>query len=473
MHKKIIIIGVALFLVSLLTMSILIYRAVSFSRAATMSPSPTPIRTLQTILATMTEFQKLALLIEDVRASSGFKYTAKDSNGNSLDAIKVIQPFAFRKYVGIYHTNVNGVFTVKIAESTDLLNWTYKGDIDTNATHADIMVFPEGDYLVTYEKFTSTSSGIRIRHYKNYESLLLGQYLSEKDLPRTLSRTNEGTPNFLSVNKKAFDKIHNTQDWTNSTIKLGFHYYDSVSDKNATGSLTSWKTWKSATNTMINNYFKSIGYTGNYGDRDDFKFKFTNSKYGTLDYNVYEAQITKDAWESWRSFLYDVKNGKIVQLDPYTHNRSIAFANPSVSNISLPDGTNGLFVSYYIFSEGAAPGEGGPLIFFTKESNLSKATLKENRDPFVPLPSPTPTSVLPSPTPTTTAQVPSPTTTGGIQPTSTPGPTGSQVTCTCTTPGGQMPNNGFTCTDGDSRYCSPDEYCTNSSVKPSWPCAKQ
>lgn len=52
-----------------------------------------------------------------------------------------------------------------------------------------------------------------------------------------------------------------------------------------------------------------------------------------------------------------------------------------------------------------------------------------------------------------------------------PTPTAAQqVTCTCDIPGGAAPNNRFQCSDGDVRYCAENEICTNTSVKPLFPC---
>lgn len=44
------------------------------------------------------------------------------------------------------------------------------------------------------------------------------------------------------------------------------------------------------------------------------------------------------------------------------------------------------------------------------------------------------------------------------------------ATCTCNTPGGEAPNNGFQCTDGYSSYCAENELCTSESIRPLWPC---
>lgn len=392
-------------------------------------PSPTPTRTptatpQPTIGASSTlTTDEIALLIEDVPASTAFRYDAKDSAGNGLDTLKVIKRLDGPGYIGIYHYLSFGTFNLKVAESTDLINWTFLRNLDTDATHGDIIQFPGGDFLVAYEKKSGATSSIRIRQYKNYASLKSGQKLGEKNINRQLSSSNEGTPNFISVNKKAIQ--NGKQDWSNSTIKLGFHYLLQT-DRNATGVLTNFSSWQATENSAANAYFTQAGYGGNYGDRDDF----VNGG----DYIIYEAQLVRDRWDTWRSVLYDSSANLYQKLDPYTQARSIAFGNATVSKLPLPNGTEGYFVSYFIFSEGASPGEAGALIFYTSADNLSRVTPRSSRPPH-------------------NASVFLP-------------------TCTCTTPGGSAPNNGFICTDGTSKYCASDEFCTNSSVQPAWPCSK-
>lgn len=384
-------------------------------------------------VSALSDTAKIRLLLEDVRSSSKYIYNAKDNLGNGLDGIKVVQPAGSKGYIGIYHFRTNDHFQVKLAESTDLLTWTFITDLEPDASQGDIATFPEGDFLVAYEKNTGADSFITVRHYNNLNDLKTGTFSKEINLDRSLSDTNEGTPNFTKIDKKPFDKQSNNQDWNGSKIALGFHFFTGETDKNATGILTDFSAWNTQADAFINDYFSSEGYKGNYGDRD--YFEYTTSNGAKKEYALYEIQKTKDNWASWRTFLLDRASKKFFEVVLYSHAGSSAIGNPTITALSLPDGSAGYFISYFIFSEGAGPNESGELIFYTKDENILKTTRRDKRV-IAPLP-----------------------------------PTSVPITCTCTTPGGTVPNNGFSCTDGYTSYCAENEHCTTSSTKPSWPCA--
>ena len=47
-----------------------------------------------------------------------------------------------------------------------------------------------------------------------------------------------------------------------------------------------------------------------------------------------------------------------------THGGSKSFGNPTATALKAPSGRDAVFVTVYVFSEGAAPGEIGPLIYY-------------------------------------------------------------------------------------------------------------
>ena len=61
----------------------------------------------------------------DVTESTGHVYSLRDSQGNSMDALQVIEDDE-RGYLGVYHTYKDGVFTANLARSPDLLNWRFQ-----------------------------------------------------------------------------------------------------------------------------------------------------------------------------------------------------------------------------------------------------------------------------------------------------------------------------------------------------------
>jgi len=84
-------------------------------------------------------------------------------------------------------------------------------------------------------------------------------------------------------------------------------------------------------------------------------------------------------WEAWRVWLYFFADSetsfprassgsRIVELNVTTPGGSTAFGNPSWQTVKCPedDGISCLVVSYFLFGEGAAPGESGPCIFYKR-----------------------------------------------------------------------------------------------------------
>jgi len=90
-------------------------------------------------------------------------------------------------------------------------------------------------------------------------------------------------------------------------------------------------------------------------------------------------------WEDWRTWVYhfsdsegDVPIGKgsVEILDVKTHKGSTAFGNPSWHIVPCPysptvNGPSCVFVAYFIFSEGAEPGEAGVAAFVKELPQLA------------------------------------------------------------------------------------------------------
>ena len=301
-------------------------------------------------------------MLQDVTSATAYRYGLKDSAGNSMDTLKVIE-VPGQGYLGTYHTQVGGVFRVKVATSPDLLTWTYRADLDDYASQPAIARVSDDSFVVAYEKGSGgpvkcTGTGgtgnecLHFRHYASLAALLSAQADREFKASRTLSNCAEGTPNINSVTL--------APDIDHSTVSLGFHYFRNCDvDRQATGTLTNFSSWSPEDETHLNTLFEALtpDIGGNVGDRDSLAWNGGR-------FNIHEAQWTKGDWASWRSYLYDYQQDKITQLAVKTHKGSTAFGNPSFTLVSSPSGRPAIVVTYFIFSEGAASGEGGELLFY-------------------------------------------------------------------------------------------------------------
>ncbi len=150
------------------------------------TPTPTPIGA------------QLIGLLESVTTSTAYRYGAKDDTGSTMDTLKDLETSG-RGYLGVYHTLVGGVFSIKVATSSDLLNWTHQVDLDAHASQPTVARLSDGAYLVAYERDSPAGSWIRFRYYRDRNWLLQGIVQRTFDAGRTLSACAEGTPSIYSA----------------------------------------------------------------------------------------------------------------------------------------------------------------------------------------------------------------------------------------------------------------------------------
>jgi hypothetical protein len=77
-----------------------------------------------------------------------------------------------------------------------------------------------------------------------------------------------------------------------------------------------------------------------------------------------EGQLRKNDWASWRVFLYDPASRRACPLHIRTHGGSVAFGNPTITAVTSPTGADAIVVTLFLFSEGAAAGEAGQLVYY-------------------------------------------------------------------------------------------------------------
>lgn len=299
-----------------------------------------------------------------------------DAAGNTMDTAKVIQTSP-GNYLAVYTTGT----VIKLATSTDLMNWHYVRDLDTSATQPYISHGPNGSYMLADEKYdtngvTAGSSHLYFIHYLNLGALLAGKSdwfafppsnLSLRD-ERFYSLCSEGTPDIHGISpvgQRGFFVVH-----------FGFHYNSHCGapgpDREAYGTFEvtgvdssigqATADWSATKDTSRDNAVAHIGHTGSRGGRDDitwhgWRFSIQEAQCG--------LQITTDCaggsnrtygFTSWRYVLYDYSNrqaypASIPASGVETVNGIVAtcHGNPKMTALNNPDGTPVLVVTGFIF----------------------------------------------------------------------------------------------------------------------------
>jgi len=292
-------------------------------------------------------------ILGSVVTSTGYRYAARDSAGNTMDTVKIIANPA-GGYLGVYHTGN----AVNLATSDDLLTWTFRCTLDEQASQPTIHRLPTGGFLTAAEHNDRAGSGglLRLRHYAGPTALLAGDFDRERTITRTLSACNEGTPNIYSAAL--------APHLDDSVIEVGFHYHRNCDvDRQARGVLTGFTSWKAAadpaTDAVLVAAAERGGHAvnGNIGDRDAMVFD-------KIRYSVHEVQSVNGDFGTWRVYLYNWQTGTAAYLPILTHGGSTAFANPTFTAITAPCGNPAVVATMFLPSEGAAPGEAGQLIYY-------------------------------------------------------------------------------------------------------------
>jgi hypothetical protein len=291
-------------------------------------------------------------LLEEVTQADGYVYTTRDHRGRSMDTLKVA-PLRGQGYLGVYHADLGGSFSVHVATSRNLRTWRHRATLAANASQPTVAHDRRGRYVVAYEKDSGCRGGNNCLAFKRYRSarrLLRGKQIGrERLIARTFSKCAEGTPNFYRLTATSFD--------------IGFHYFqDCRVDRQARGAYDFAKRkWRPRTLPSLDSRLLAAGADlgGNIGDRDAARFPPAGRVNG-----VYEAMIEPRSagFGGWRCFAEE--GGAITQLRVQTHGGSTACANPTITNARLPNGRAGLIVTYFIPVEGAGPHEAGTLLFW-------------------------------------------------------------------------------------------------------------
>lgn len=321
----------------------------------------------------------LTYYLSNPRYATFAKYDAKDSAGNAMHSPSVLQVAGQAyMYVAVYHSPyaVSGGtrYKINLAGSNDLRNWTFIRTLDSNGSMPKIAQVSGASWLVlTHESWqgagptSAAPAQVAFRLFYDAADLLSGTIRSTWLQPSFVTGLN-GTPSFYELH------LANYGGWYCVDGQYGFHYWDGTRDRNANTTIlklfhpiTATATYPSDAGNY-NNLFISNGVTGNIGQRDTVLT--TSGRFNVQEGNL---GVAGGSWDLWRIWLYEFGDalnyptgtGTVTMLSPATAGGSTSIGNPSVSVVDSPSGVGkSLVVSYFLFGEGAAPGEAGSLLYY-------------------------------------------------------------------------------------------------------------
>jgi predicted peroxiredoxin len=349
---------------------------------------------------TETNLNELNTLIGTVPNSPNqVRFDVKDDKGAGLDCPSIIPYYPIidgvRTYYSLYHSDIDGLMNVRLAKSTNLLQWTFVRIIISNADMPDVAIVADTNgtdtemILVAHEQWMSSVTHDNGRMESISPSRIgFRLWKSAKDLVENVDPINvfvapikvgsdtqiEGTPNIYSatVSDDGFVSAY-----------VGLHYLNKVHvDRVANGlvsgipsqySLIDNPLWFADGADAFNEQFSSystLGIMGNIGQRSAGNFK-------GISFMLQEANIKPrfndiTIWEAWRVFRVVSPNqssdSSIEILNIQTPKHSQGIANPKFRVVPCPtwfseNATDCLYVNYFIFSEGAKTCEDGSPMF--------------------------------------------------------------------------------------------------------------
>jgi hypothetical protein len=281
-------------------------------------------------------------------------FALEDNLHQPMDCLRVV---AVRpgSYLGVYQVGSGSDFVVDLAQSANLRTWREVRTLETYASQPDL-VAAGGGFLLAGEATTDGTSHpgvhyISLRYYPDLASLLQGSPARVLNLPHRVAKPDqgiEGTPVIESADLNG--------SLARSVITISFHYLaPGLVDREAVGVLTDFSAWTAQRDTPLDDALTGAGLAGKHGDRS-----FVPGTGGNLE--VVEAQRTLDS--PWDAYLYDRITGTVTKVGVRTPGGSGSFANPVITCVPVPSGTNVALITLFLPNQQAGPGEAGELLYY-------------------------------------------------------------------------------------------------------------
>lgn len=283
-------------------------------------------------------------LLEDVTGSTAHRYQLRDTDGRHMGPMDVIWSPEAEQFAAVYFSweESFGAFVVHLASSDDLLTWDERQEYAVGGSQPSLARTSSGRYVIAWEQEPDPIHLSLIEFASWHDLVTEGGTPRFIDLPVTMPGCGEGTPDITRA--------------TDERVELTFHYHAGCErDLQASGS-TDWAQWRADPDPDLDAALDAAGVVGHIGDRTSFSYRGRR-------FVIIEGETVPGDWASWRLYLYDPATGTVERLDIRTDGGSRAFSNPSVEVVTI-DGQQSLLVTMYLFTEGAATGEDGTLLFY-------------------------------------------------------------------------------------------------------------
>lgn len=293
-----------------------------------------------------------------------YKLTTRDASGAiaGLAPLKVVPTDdPEHPYLGIFQNQINATqFATYLGYSTNFGTWRTLGQIHSPASQPDIRILADDSVLYAEEYDPSGRPDLRIQYYGNAHLTGLQALIANPAVVPTTAMTLARTPMAKADGTPEFGRISYSGAIESSTVEVTHHYYHmGQRDLEADGTLTNFKNWSSAADTVVNNLVTNAGGNGKIGDREIFEV-------GSQVYEVVEAQVnpaSANDYGSWRLFLIDRRTSAIQRLSPQLVGGAQSLGNPTVSFVTLPNGAPALVFTCFVFGANSGTTPPGEHIF--------------------------------------------------------------------------------------------------------------
>ena len=286
-----------------------------------------------------------------------YAMTAFRADGTVVSAapIKVVQTgYPDCPYLGVYHNAIpnSTQFTTYLGCSPDLRTWTERGAMHSQASQPDIRILPDDSVLYADEDKSTNRPYVHVAYYGNTANQKgLQALVANPAVPPTNAITLPGTFLAKADGTPEFGRINYSGSILSSSIEINYHYYHlGLRDLDAVGTLTNFKSWSGSSDTQTNDLVNNAGGNGKIGDNEVFQV-------GSTLYKLVEAQVNPPWWGnafgSWRLFLVNKTAGTVQKLRPVLSGGALSLGNPTLTFVTLPNGTPALVFTCYVFSENA------------------------------------------------------------------------------------------------------------------------